>query len=187
MFDIDGVLAEWMGSFTKIAHEWWDTPITQHADNPCWDNLPGMTKLQENSVWDHVKQSKTFWLDVQPMISSQDFARINLLGYSERVYFVTARPGFMVKQQTERWLRRQGVVDPTVIISKFKGEMAKALEADYSIEDKAGNAVYISYQSPKTVSYLIDRPYNHFDPEVMGSRVKRIKTVSEYLDAVLAG
>lgn len=111
------------------------------------------------------------------------FKRINALQLTHDVYFVTARPGLDVKRQTETWLRLQGIEDPTVVISSKKGEMAKAIGADFSIEDKAGNAVYVSYQSPGK-SYLVNRPYNQFSHEMLGSKVIRIKEIEQFLIAI---
>ncbi len=186
MFDIDGVLADWMVAFTRLGHERYGTPIASHHDSTSWDDMHGLTKQQVTSLWDHIKQTPEFWGGVPPMLGAGTFTRIRHLAASKGhdVYFVTARPGYGAKAATEEWLRRYCLSHPTVVMSRWKGEAAKAIEADFSIEDKAGNAVYVAYQSPATKSYLIDRPYNQFPPDVLGRRVIRVQTVDEYLDAI---
>ena len=79
-----------------------------------------------------------------------------------------------------------GVENPAVIISGKKGEFAKVVGATHAIDDKAGNAVYLQYESPKKKSYLLDASYNQFDQKVLGTKVVRVATVDEFLDAVEA-
>ena len=55
------------------------------------------------------------------------------------------------------------------------------------IDDKAGNAVYAEYHNKDRRdfnSYVLDRPYNQFDAEVIGSRVRRVSTVERYLSDI---
>ena len=92
------------------------------------------------------------------------------------------------------WLEERHIYSPEVIVvpsAATKGNIAVGLNVQYSIDDKAGNAVYVQYHVPGIKSYIIDRKYNQFDAEVLGSKVKRVKAVDEFLDdiekAALAG
>jgi len=77
------------------------------------------------------------------------------------------------------------VIRPTVIISKHKGEFAKAVGADYSIEDKASNASCIDWLTGgQTKSFLLNRPYNQGNSDFLASGVRRVDSVDEYLDVI---
>jgi hypothetical protein len=96
------------------------------------------------------------------------------------VYFVTARLGKSVKQQTEQWLQTFGITNPTVLVTTSKADAARVVGATHAIDDKAGNAVAIQYMSTAK-SYLLDRPYNRFDNSVVGTKIQRVMTVDEFL------
>ncbi len=173
MFDVDGVLADF--------HQGYDDLCRKLKKPVLGPDAPWDTKW-DTDVWREIKTSNVWWTELPSIPDSSAFFRIATL--NSEVYFVTARPGIDVKRQTERWLTWHGIENPTVILSSRKGEIAAALGANFSIEDKAGNAVYISYQSPATRSYLVDRPYNQFNPEMLGRKVVRIKEIEEFLTAI---
>lgn len=186
VFDIDGVLAEFIGGFTALAHEQTPSvPVTRTHEQPSWYGFPGMTKEMIDGVWRRVVVSNTFWNDLDPLLDVETFHGIEKLRRDNEVYFCTARPGKYTKLQTEIWLRRNGIRYPTVVISKQKGEFCKAIEADFSIEDKAANASFIDWQTGgRTASYLINRPYNQVPAEFLASGVKRVNTVTEFLEDI---
>ncbi len=173
MFDVDGVLANFGKGYDALCRKLNKQPPGPDAP---WD------AKWDDDVWREIKTSHTWWTELPAIPDSNAFFRIAIL--KGEIYFVTARPGIDVKRQTERWLMCRGIENPTVILSGKKGEIAAALGVDFSIEDKAGNAVYISYQSPATMSYLVDRPYNQFNPDMLGRKVVRIKEVEEFLTAI---
>jgi len=178
MFDVDGVLANFIEGFKYTYRRVHGYVLPIPYEDIRWDDLG------DPAVWDVIKVSSGWWTLLRPIPESRVFKRINAMQNSHDVYFVTARPGLAVKQQTETWLRLQGIEDPAVILSSKKGETASVLGADFSVEDKAGNAVYISYQSPQTKSFIVDRPYNQFDPQMIGSKVVRIKEIEQFLAAI---
>ncbi len=197
MFDVDGVLADFLGGFTKLAQSFDPSvPLLTYGEadpangiyqNERWDFDPKLfpPKLVDK-VWQEIKKdSSRFWAELEPLAGMGVFdwlAETNL-----DVYFVTSRLGARAKPHTEYWLGRMGVFRPTVIISSLKGECAKSLGASYSIEDKAGNAVMIKYWSPKTHSYILDWPYNRWDQDILGQQVRRVASVEEFLADVEEG
>jgi hypothetical protein len=191
MFDIDGVLADFVLGFTSRAAEIFNVQPRTTTDVQSWHLEEVMTREQLNFVLKLIERSPSFWYDlpVAPQVSPEDFGRINILGIHHRVYFVTSRieSGNTI-QQTRLWLSKCGIVYPNVVMSKKKGEFARAVGADYSIEDKWDNAHCIHWfsDSPQIKSYLIDRPYNHVSNIVGAQRVRRISTVKEYLDDIEA-
>ncbi len=184
LFDCDGVLCDFILGYTRLGVKMgflqrsWST-LSQRT----WD-MPEIPKAQQDAMWEKIKQDPWFWTELTALQDKDVFAEIDDLHINNAVYFVTSRPGINVKNQTELWLAQCGVYQPTVLISSLKGQIASGLKATHMIDDKAGNAVYIAYESPRTQVYLIDRPYNQFDPSVIGRRVMRIPDIRTFLEAV---
>lgn len=185
VFDCDGVLANFNAGFRRLAHEMFGTSL-ECAEKYTWDDYGGgITEDQVNRAWNRIKQEDWFWALLDPLATPEELDRIGRLEKEHDLYFVTSRVGKNPKRQTEDWLS-DVVRRPTVIVSSRKGEICAGIGADYCIDDKAGNAVYVAYHSPRTKSYLLSAPYNLFPHEVLGSKVRRVKTVSEFLDDVEA-
>lgn len=180
-FDVDGVLADFILAFTMRGNEMYGTPISQSNDQPYWDGFPGMTKKHISGVWDSINNDDGFWSSMRCLVSIPTMLRINALVTQHDVYFVTARRTRNAKRRTQGWLEHHGIYNPTVIISPAKGEVARALEVTHAIDDKAGNAICVQHLS-EAQSYIIDRKYNQFPHDTVGTKVKRVKTVEEFLD-----
>ena len=90
--------------------------------------------------------------------------------------------------QTQRWLTNHGLETPSVVVSSKKGEIARAIRATHSLEDKIENAWAIHWisDSPQTKSFLLDRPYNRVQesPEIGARGIIRVGSVEEFLDEV---
>lgn len=176
--DMDGILSNFYPGYNAIC-ERLGKPILPVGR---WDDF------LDKEVWAEIKSDSGFWSRLPSLVSGKVFDRIQRLKLDNTVYFVTNRVGIRPHVQTRMWLERHGVYRPTVIVSKLKGEVAKALSATHFIEDKAENAWCVAWLSPGTQSYLLDAPYNQYDPGQFGSRrVKRIGSVEEFLDIVEGG
>lgn len=187
VFDCDGVLADFNGGFRRLAHEMFGTPVEVDPGNFTWDNYGGgITDDQVDRVWNRIKQDRYFWWSLEPLTDSETRDRICRLDEIHDLYFVTSRVGLYPKRQTAEWLYQMGIEQPSVIVSNRKGEICAGIGADYCIDDKAGNAVYVAYHSGRTRSYILDAPYNRFDQTALGTKVRRVKSVSEFLDDVEA-
>jgi 5'(3')-deoxyribonucleotidase len=182
VLDCDGVLADFVRGFMTKANGIYGTPIYGTLEQKSWDKFEGLTEEQVAWVWDEIKKDPEFWVNLKPLATRHEFDKIIVMQRAGHdIYFVTSRPGINTKRQTEQWLHYLGIAIPTVLVSSSKGEAAKVLGAHALLEDKAGNAVVTQYLSPKTVPYLIDRQYNRYDSSVVGSKVKRVKSVAEFL------
>lgn len=175
-FDVDGVLAAFLDGYRAVQRTL-GQPETWSLK---WDDY------WNPEVWSVIRDDAFFWEGLPALASRAEFKRIDSLHDQHDVYFVTHRVGKYPKAQTEHWLMSRGVSRPTVVVTKRKGEFAASVRATHAIEDKAGSAVYTAYQSPETRSYLLDKPYNQFDRDVLGSKVARVDSVSEFLDQVEA-
>ena len=187
LFDVDGVLADYVFAFTKEASilDYLQEPYHTN-NNPCWSFDHILTEKKQAVIQGIVEHDPKWWTRLEPLISQQLFRDINYLQVLNQVFFCTNRFGINPQQQTKYWLIVHGIVNPAVILSKRKDLVAEALNIDYSIEDNVEKANNIcgmaSLQSRK--SYLLDRPYNRKD-RIESLRI--VKTVEEFLDDVKRG
>lgn len=186
--DVDGVVADFMTTYTTLAKEMgFTSTISGSLDQRVWEQYGDVPRDAVGRVWDRIKQSESFWLNCPALVDVNTFLRMTDMQVHHDLYFVTARVGKRAKFQTQLWLEWHGIRRPSVVMSNKKGEVAKAISANYAIDDKAGNPIFTAYYSPKTRSYVIDRPYNKFDSDVVGGKVRRVATLDAFLDDVEAG
>ena len=181
--DMDGILSKFDGSFlTKLREAGFTGDVDLH--NPewpamwNWDLAAGATQEQIDRAWNLLKASPTFWLLLSPTATAlEDTALLrNTQWDGHDLYFITNRVGVDAKWQTERWLHRYGIEPATVILSKEKGLVTRAIKADAYIDDKPSN---LEGHDPATTLYLFDRPFNR--GVSMGAGMKRVRSVKEML------
>lgn len=179
--DVDGVLADFTAGFARILDP--ESPVTTGTETKAsWDD--DLTPEQSAGAWAVVKGSRYFWSRLAPIPSAEELRRLFEVCREHDAYFVTARLGYKAKEQTEAWLRAHvGCQNPSVIVTRAKAQVAAAIGADYALEDNATNAIAIAHCA-RTKSYLVDRHYNQFDESRIGARVRRVKTLGEFLREV---
>jgi len=180
MFDVDGVLADFASAFTQQCK----VPRITSNNQQAWD-FPEIPKNIQSDAWSVIRHSTDWWMHLLPLVPSDVFWQIDELADRNQLLFVTSRVGIGPQFQTETWLRHMGIQNPHVIVSKRKGDIAKAVDADYSIDDKAENAACVHWIADVKPcrSYLLDRPYNTLG--LVPKNVRRIYTVEEYLHAIV--
>lgn len=192
IFDVDGCLADFVMGFTKevMGHgsekhyllEPWGT-----RENRCkWDFSDVFTKKQVEDAWSRIKNSRDWWTKLPALEDEHVFDQIDALQNEYHVLFVTARVGWNPQQQTQRWLWYHGVDDASVVVSAKKGEIANAVKASYHIDDKPENACCVHWMSESTKSYFLQQYYRP-GQEIVPERVRRVKSVQEYLDDIKEG
>jgi hypothetical protein len=185
VFDVDGVLIDFVKGFCELGAQWFrDIPRGSDATNPRYGTEHLVGEATSKAIWNSILVSPRFWQDLPPSATEEEFNGIQRLNRAHTLYFATNRMGRYAKSQTEYSLTRLGIVSPTVVVTALKGEFARSVGADFSLEDKAGNAVYIAYESGGTRSCLLDRLYNRYDPAVLGSKVTRVSTVQDFIDLI---
>lgn len=185
-FDVDGVLANFAAGFVELSRTFFGKAPKQVKS---WDWEKGyLTKKEIDQIWGCINNSSSYWFNLPCLLSSAEKTALLALCEKHTVYFVTNRghKGIGVKQQTEDWLRLVvGIENPTVLLTKFKGDTAKAISADYAIDDKPENAWCMAWLSPDTKPYLLDRPHNQYDTALVGShKVIRIGSVGDFIRIV---
>ncbi len=176
LFDIDGVLADFVEGFTKVAKELYGGQVITTNRQQSWEFDVGGDL---SAIWTRIAEERGFWGRLTPLVGPSVFKQINDLCLDNHVVFATNRfvgtPG--PQYQTSAWLQRVGISRPNVVLSRDKKEIAMAIKPHFSIEDKIQNAYDIA--EANCVSFLLDRPYNR--GEIFDLRVS---TVSEFLREV---
>lgn len=188
IFDIDGVLADFTEHFTREIARVYHTPVVWTVDNKSWGMDHILTQEQIDYGFHIAHTQRYWWMELKPMLTKDTFYRINYLSKNHMILFVTDRKGHpSVQYQTNAWLREQGIENPNVVVSKMKGDIARAFNADFAIEDKLENAVCIHWISNGyTQPYLVDRPYNRH--RILGDKnVRRITSVTEFINVLENG
>lgn len=187
MFDVDGVLADFMLSFTTRASERYGTPVFSTLSQPSWRFDYMLTPRQVEMVLSGIHAEADFWEGLAPLFTIEELHKLCNLQDKVDLIFVTNRVSTSrtsAQLQTQKWLKLYGIDYPVTLCSKHKAEIARIIRPDFAIEDKWENAQCIAWFSEETKVYLLNRPYN-FAPERLGSqRVKRINRLEEFLAAI---
>jgi len=189
VFDVDGVLANFITAFTALGNWFFDTPIIDNFEQPSWNFRDSLTADEQNIIWERLRHTPEWWDSLASLVSIRVFLRISDLTLRHEVYFLTNRfsemrpPG----EQTVSWLKRHGISNPRVIVSSRKGEICSALNADFSLEDNWGNACAIHWMAGRCRSFLIERRHNEKAREIIPQGITVVKKVEEFLDYIEQG
>ncbi len=194
-FDVDGVLANFIPEYQKLVVQLSGKDLFHPGDDvhpPCWlwPEMRGYSPACMSEVWKVITGSHDFWMGLQelPGCSTLRLCILDLMRWHD-VYFITSRPGKDAKWQSEQWLMLHLEIDrPTVLISSAKGLCAKALKLDCYIDDNADNVTDVVLQTdpgPMTRTYLLNASYNKAENMFIDSRVRRVYSLGQFLDAEL--
>ncbi len=158
-FDLDGVLADFVGAYERIADElfadWRHSASTSPDSASSEDPPPGdiggeparrLSPGRHTDVWKRLRATADFWLTLDP-IDPAAIAQIQEQAAHSGwdVFFVTQRPttaGSTVQVQTQRWLVEQGFALPSVIVhTGSRGRLAAALDLDFLVDDTVQHCV----------------------------------------------
>lgn len=182
-FDLDGVLANFTRSFTRVANRLFGTPVSDMAAQQHWmfEDVPelGLDKAKCDAVWKIIKESKGFWANLDPFNASIMFTIENI----KNKVFITNRLGIDPQAQSEFFLRRWGVTDAKVIVAKEKGPIAVAENVVAHIDDYYPNCTDIKAAVPGAYVALLYTPYNkiHHAAWLGATTVKNKATWLDYL------
>ena len=176
--DLDGVCAQFSPKFIQMANKEFGLNL-KPEDQTDWDfHSLGLTEAQCGVIYNQIHEYENFWMKLDPMpFTSALSAEMD----KYRIYFITSRmsaPGLPLEDQTAHWIRTQFYIpNPTVIVTNNKGEVAKALELDYFLDDRPENCLDVIQKSYAMI-WLHDAPYNQT------STYRRAKTLNEFFSKI---
>ena len=157
-----------------------------HWDHCFEDASPELKK----ETWDKVFTQRGWWTTLPSLITKAEAFSIADLNTRDnyQVVFATNREGTPHAQtQTRQWLAMHSIPNASVLTTKRKGDIAKAIDADYAIDDKAENVVCIHWIADvkPCKAYVLDRPYNQ--DWKYPKRVRHVSCVAEFIEDVRKG
>lgn len=160
--DMDGVVADFVGAFSRLSAAMHAKPLPPATRWDWWDDA--LTPEEFDKSWQWIRQNPQFWETLHP---TQDFIlagrQVILESHSQKddVYFITSRHGHGVQYHTTEWLIRHGIPRPHVIMAPdavAKARVAKALGLDVFVDDKPENVTAVAPHVP--VTRLFSQPWN---------------------------
>lgn len=191
VFDIDGVLADFVWSFSKLASNYFLVKPYSTGAQMRWAMFDGsLSRAETDKLWEIVDTEKDWWENVPPLFTFGDqkmMFRLVESGYG--IMYVTNRSGpDNVVAQTENWLNEHGLPTGVVISTKDKPKQVSRMFEDGSIgtlhgiiEDSPRNLEGFAAKGLHDKIVVMDRPYNR---DVVRSAA-RASTVSEFCWMVL--
>ncbi len=171
-FDVDGVFADMEAALRTLT----DAPTDQAAtpavepeaeassetksapeaipdgESFATDELRPVAPAVRRRAWRIARRTHNFW-DTLPELEPGALARLRAVSRAKHwhVVFLTQRPptvGDSPQLQTQRWLSRHGFDDPSVlIVGGARGQLARALNLDYVIDDVPGYCLDVKLES----------------------------------------
>lgn len=195
----DGILADFNSAYIQLVRKLTGRDLFPQGYNKdiietwSYPESFGYTKDEISGVWDWIARDDEFWFNLKPLEGAEDF--LEKLAYEEMaaphdIYFITSRVGYDVKRQSEGWLREHGwgtACDPTVLISSEKGLCCKALKINAYIDDKNENCEQVLLESPKTLCYMLARPWNSLEAVTCAGNIMRADNLVEFMEGIWHG
>jgi len=186
-FDLDGVLANFIRGFTRIAHRLFGSPVGDGQSHATWmfEDFPELQLTKEQCdwlngpVWNEIRQSPDFWYNLDPFNPSV-MHRIN--GIQNKV-FITDRLGIEPLRQSIAFLERWGVTNPRVIIASQKGPVFEEENVVAHVDDRYKNCLDLRSFVPTAYNALFYAPYNkihHDEWKQLGGEI--VLSVDHFID-----
>lgn len=176
-FDIDGVLADFVGGFSRLAMTMgYCDEVMSGDDRDDW-SFP----FHVDPVWEKVDTTYTFWEALQPLVDDDDIAAMHALAQEAHVMYVTARSGDLqsTARQTHNWLNEWDFPEGPVFFVPAKSEkegviLPNRYQLIGMLEDKPTILEMLASEGVPVVAR--DWPYNRSVP------VPRVSSVAEFVE-----
>ena len=175
-FDIDGVLADFVHPFGKLAEEMFGIRARSAGAQQQW-RFNSLTDEQERELWDRIDGDPLglFWENLPLLVTPGELADMDALRSEGYMFiFVTSRHS-KAKYATERWLGDRGFVGGLHMM-KHKAPYLAELENLRAFIDDSPAHLNAMHETGVN-AYARDWPYNR---EIAGT-VPRVGSVGEYL------
>jgi|SRR5882672_1406648 len=190
--DVDDVLADFIGTFRLICQEVTGRELPERPNTWMWDNW-NLKPEELEAGWKKVQQTYNFHTTLK---SCADLEGFDFYEFSQkhRLFYITTRypnHGDPVEIQTAQWLHWYFNQEfPTVIVTPNKGAVAKALNLDVFIDDRAKNLLDVYNDTILAGQpirlFLRDREHNrNVDSELPPAYAyTRVESFKEFADSV---
>jgi uncharacterized HAD superfamily protein len=181
-FDIDDVLLHCYPALHEVCVR---EGLTNGVEPTSWYPYDeyGCTREEWVAALDKAAREGYLYRDIAP---DEDALRAmrDLYFDGHEIHLITSR-GFLgeaeiIAEHTEGWLLEYGVPHKSLSYSQSKGLDAARLGLDYFIDDNERNFLEVRDNTPFTVSYLLDRPWNRH----VEAGIFRVQSVREYADII---
>lgn len=176
--DIDGVLADFVSTYSYIANQFYGTPVIGHDACTTWklEEHFDFTDEQGSAVWNALSHED--WLAMSCLLSEHEkvVLRAYAMNPAYEVIIVTARHQ-NIHGTTERWLKSQKISYNRLITKdgRHKGQVCIDENIEVFIDDQIENSLDV-YEAGK-VAFLRDWFYNRHAPD----HILRAKDLTEFL------
>lgn len=183
MMDIDGVWADFVLEFTRMAKLLFPNEFTRTfgvRGAKEWGFKNVLTKTQIDLVWLEIRKGTFFWEGIPTLFTEADRDAIRRIAEKHDLQWVTSRSGNDALGQTKRWLQRHGLPNwqTAVLAGESKGEFVKTNGTfDVALDDAPTQIGRLREAGQFVV--VMDTPYNR---DVGGRRVNSICEFEMFLD-----
>src|SRR5690348_1293532 len=169
--DIDGVLACFENSFTKIVNKLYPgcLPDDFVPQQWSWSKSGLVTDEQQNEAWEELKHTPNFWTTLSPYPENIRLLRSFLIKCNtSMIYYVTSRVptvGDNILAQTTHWLKEQGLTfSHTSVLPVVHKNPLGGLPPKLAVVEALGIDVFLDDYLPTVISLgdkgrLLNRPW----------------------------
>ena len=122
VFDLDGVLADFVYGFSTIANKLFDYPIIDNSQQQHWNWLVGngYSKKEQDKIWRIVDATENWWETLPCLLDSEEKSFMKMISNRFDIIYCTNRQGDTVDSQTFRWLKTHSLPSGHIIVTKDK-------------------------------------------------------------------
>jgi uncharacterized HAD superfamily protein len=163
--DIDGVIADFITPFLKLLEMRHGTGPIDPASitDPNFMQHPFLTREAIFECMESASYDPEFWRAMTPLLSSEQWEKLEELGRAHELVFVThrwVRDTYDIHQVTCEWLRRHGLTKPVVYFTQEKkSALIRKLGIELFVDDRHENCEDIATETAAAV-LMPHRPYN---------------------------
>lgn len=131
VFDLDGVLFDFMLHFTKFAHSHFPSVVPfPNSQQVTWSfqEHQVLTREEESYLWGLIKESSDFWVGMPLLVTTGDVYAMNLLAQTHPIVYLTARNGKDIGFQSKFAMQRNGLPQGQLLFSSDKAEAISKFE-----------------------------------------------------------
>lgn len=163
--DIDGVIADFITPFLKLLQTRHGAAPIDPASvtDPNFAQHPFLTREMIFECMEAVSYDPEFWRAMAPLLSSEQWQKLEQIGREHELVFVThrwVRDTYDIHHLTCEWLQRHGLSNPVVYFTQEKKSgLIRQLGIELFVDDRHENCEDVATETSAAV-FMPHRPYN---------------------------